>query len=572
MSHVSRCSLRLAATLGVGAAIAAAALSHGIAQPAPSTMPGLRTTLDDTDPARPELAKRRKRDAETRRPGDPPIYGIPSGAGKTGFVSTPRNKTKAKAKTAAKPRPGEPLPLAGAVPAPAGPPSLAPPADASRRRAIVRARIAPPPTAANASAMPDTAPAPAPTQAPPLPPTASDATQAAPLPYTLPPRRRPTPELDPFEQVGVRAGAFLVKPAIEVIEGYDSNPARVLGGKGSWFTTIAPELTVRSDWQRHEVATVIRGSYTAYEALSSQDRPTLDARVTGRIDVSERTRIDLEGRYLLATDYAGSPDVPAGVRKLPVFTDVGASAGVTHRFNRFEVTAKGTVDRVEYDDAKLVNGAVLSQKWRDYTQYGSLLRGSYEVTPGFKPFVQVDADTRKRDLAIDPAGERRDSDGFSVKAGTTFEITRLLTGEIAVGYITRTYKDPHLPDLNGLLIDASLVWAATGLTTVGFSAKTTADETTLVGVSGVLRHNLALQVDHAFRRWLIGSVRFSYGLDDYQGSAREDKRYVASAAVIYKLGRAWQVKGELREEWLHSNVLGADYSATVGLLGLRWQP
>jgi len=232
----------------------------------------------------------------------------------------------------------------------------------------------------------------------------------------------------------------------------------------------------------------------------------------------------------------------------------------------------GTVDRIEYDDAKLTNGAVLSQKWRDYTQYGTLLRGSYEMTPGVKPFVEVDADTRTRDLPVDPAGEHRDSHGFSVKAGTTFELTRLVTGEIAVGYITRTYKDPNLPDLQGLLIDASLVWAATGLTTVSFIAKTTADETTLVGVSGVLRRNLALQVDHAFRRRLIGSLRFSYGLDDYQGSVREDKRYVASAALVYKLSRAWQVRGELREEWLHSNIAGADYSATVGLLGLRWQP
>jgi hypothetical protein len=570
MPHVSRCSLRLAATLGVGAAIAAAALSHGIAQPAPNLMPGLRAALDDADPARPELAKRPKREGDTRRPGDPPVYGIPSGAGKTGFSAAGR-KTKAKKKATAKAGAGEPLPLAGAVPVQAAPPPLTPPPDTSRRRAVVRARVTPAPTGANASAMPDTAPA-TPSTAGPPPPATGDAQPAAPLPYTLPPRRRPTPELDPFEQVGVRAGAFLVKPAIELIEGYDSNPARVLGGKGSWFTTIAPELSVRSDWQRHEVAAVIRGSYTAYEALASQDRPTLDARITGRIDVTERTRIDLEGRYLLATDYAGSPDVPAGVRKLPVFTDLGASAGVTHRWNRFELTAKGLVDRVEYDDAKLVNGAVLSQKWRDYTQYGSLLRGSYEVTPGFKPFVEVNADTRTRDVAVDPAGERRDSHGFSVKAGSTFELTRLVTGKIAVGYITRTYKDPNLPDLHGLLVDASLVWAATGLTTVSFNAKTTADETTLAGVSGVLRHNLALQVDHAFRRWLIGSLRFAYGLDDYQGSLREDKRYVASAALVYKLSRAWQLKGELREEWLRSNTAGADYSATVGLLGLRWQP
>ena len=44
------------------------------------------------------------------------------------------------------------------------------------------------------------------------------------------------------------------------------------------------------------------------------------------------------------------------------------------------------------------------------------------------------------------------------------------------------------------------------------------------------------------------------------------------AAVKKFEDRAWQIKGELREEWMRSNVVGVDYNATVALLGLRWQP
>ena len=94
----------------------------------------------------------------------------------------------------------------------------------------------------------------------------------------------------------------------------------------------------------------------------------------------------------------------------------------------------------------------------------------------------------------------------------------------------------------------------------------------MFGVSGVLRHDYSVQVDHAFRRWLIGTLKFGAGFDDYVGSTREDKRYVASAALVYKLDRAWAVKGEVREEWLRSNVGGVDYAATIMMLGLRWQP
>ena len=45
-----------------------------------------------------------------------------------------------------------------------------------------------------------------------------------------------------------------------------------------------------------------------------------------------------------------------------------------------------------------------------------------------------------------------------------------------------------------------------------------------------------------------------------------------SAGVIYKLTRSWQIKGELRQEWLKSNLPGNDYTASIAQVGLRWQP
>ena len=48
--------------------------------------------------------------------------------------------------------------------------------------------------------------------------------------------------------------------------------------------------------------------------------------------------------------------------------------------------------------------------------------------------------------------------------------------------------------------------------------------------------------------------------------------HILDKPIVLSLNRAWQVKAEVREEWLHSNIPGADYAATVALLGLRWQP
>ena len=52
---------------------------------------------------------------------------------------------------------------------------------------------------------------------------------------------------------------------------------------------------------------------------------------------------------------------------------------------------------------------------------------------------------------------------------------------------------------------------------------------------------------------------------------RQDNRYIGSFALTYKLTREMQLKGELRREWLTSNMAGNNYQAYVALLGVRLQ-
>ena len=199
------------------------------------------------------------------------------------------------------------------------------------------------------------------------------------------------------------------------------------------------------------------------------------------------------------------------------------------------------------------------------------------MLPGVKPYVEIAADTRVYDLGTDAYGYQRDSKGLSGSVGSTFQLTRVLTGEVSVGYLRRKYDDPRFDALTGLIGNASLVWTATALTTVKFTATSTVGETTVPDVSGVLYRDALVQVDHSFRRWLIGTVKAGIGLDDYKNSPsatfpqREDKRYSAAIGMTYKFNRSLQLKGEIQQYWLQSNVAGNDYRATIFLLGLRLQ-
>jgi hypothetical protein len=396
-------------------------------------------------------------------------------------------------------------------------------------------------------------------------------------------------EEDPFAPVGYRMGTFILRPAVEINGGHDSNVPRSTTPTGSSLLTVAPELQINSDWSRHQWNTMLRGGYTWYQQLPSFDKPNIDLKTNARIDISSQTRANLEGRFGLAADNPADPNLPSGTTKPPLYTTYGAVAGVTQQFNRLELTAKGTFDRLNYQDdttsssgtagvncdcgttAGATGSSTVNLADRNYNQYGGALRGAYEWLAGIKPFVEVGADTRIHDHQYDVNGVQRDSTGQYVKAGSMFELTRKLTGEFSLGYLQRHYKDPTLNDISAPTIDASLIYTATPLTTIKLDIKSTVVETIISNTSGQLTRDFSVQVDHSFRRWLVGSLKFGYGLDDYQGLGRQDKRYVGSAALTYKLSRTAQIRGEFRQERLRSNVSGVDYTANIIMFGLRLQ-
>ena len=399
-----------------------------------------------------------------------------------------------------------------------------------------------------------------------------------------PARKRLKVDDDPFGAVGDYAGSFLIKSALELSAGYDTNPRRTATPKGSPLYVVAPEFLAVSDWERHALVADLRGSFTGYgnsfppptdgtisSAPVNIGRPDFTGHVDGRLDVSHDTRLTAQARLRVATDNPGSPNIQAGLARYPVYASFGGTFGVDQNFNRLQISAGATVDRTAYTDSKLTDGSYASNDDRNFNQFGGIGRVSYDLMPGVKPFLELQGDSRVRDVKLDRNGYLRDSSGGYVKGGTSFEFSRLLTGEIGVGYAARNYVDNRLNRLEGLLVSSSLTWTVTPLTTARFVSDTAISETTLLGASGVMTHSYTFEVDHDFRRWLTAIGKFTFGTLDYQGADRHDKFYALSGDVIYKMSRSIWLKGTLRRDWLDSNLPGNSTASTVVLVGVRLQ-
>ena len=509
---------------------------------------GIDPTDSAIDPAYDDTLRRKDTRAPSRI-GQVPSYGLPaaSGASDSGFDSLNRTRKKPKL------YPGQPKPKP--PPGPGSPPPV-------ESKWPLRLSI-PPSETANKT---------------PLAPAMAGTVDGQ------PPRKRLKVDDDPFGAVGDYAGSFLIKSAVELRGGYDTNPGRTITPQGAPFWVVAPEFLAVSNWERHALVADLRGSFTGYgnslspivdggvsSAPTDINRPDFTGHIDGRVDVTDFTHITSEVRLRVATDNPGSPNVEAGLAKYPVYATFGSTIGIDQQFNRLDVAAGATFDRTVYQNSVLTDGTIASNADRAFNQYGGVGRVSYDLMPGLKPFVEVEGDSRFHDQQIDNSGFARNSTGGYAKAGTSFEFSRLLTGEIAVGFAERNYADPRLGQLSGLLTSSSLTWTATPLTTAKFYSTTSIDETIVPGVSGVLTHTYTFEVDHDFRRWLTAVGKFTYGTYDYQGDGRFDRTYSLEGDLIYKMTRNFWITGTLRRDILDSNVPLASSASTVVTLGVRVQ-
>jgi hypothetical protein len=406
----------------------------------------------------------------------------------------------------------------------------------------------------------------------------------APAPTTaaLPPpvRRRLPVDDQPFAPVGIDAGLLRVKPYAESDIGYNDNPNLAVKGspqlRGSAFAREELGLSAASDWSNHAFAGDLRLGYDDYFRAHEADAPDGDGKFLARIDVARDLKLNLDGRFGLTTQSASSPNLnnngqSTALSAKPIIAVFGGGLGAAKTFNRLELSLRGSVERDYWQDARFADGSVQRLSLDSYNAYGLTGRASYELTPGVKPFAEATIDRRIHDSPVDTSGYMRDSNGVLARAGTTFELSRLLTGDVDIGYGQRNYRDPRLAPLRGPLFDSSLVWTVTPLTRVTLRATTSLDETTLAGSPGAVTHVGSLEIAHALLRNL--TLTATAGIQDshYQAVNIDQTLYQTGLQVEYNLTRSIVLKGSFTHQRMLSNQPGTDYTANVIMVGLRLQ-
>ncbi|MGQ4273523.1 outer membrane beta-barrel protein [Terrihabitans sp. B22-R8] len=390
---------------------------------------------------------------------------------------------------------------------------------------------------------------------------------SAPLPEasalpTRTPRRRAEEE-DAYAPIGIRTGAFIVRPQVDQNVGYTDNARAEPNGEGSAYSRTIGRLDVESDWPRHVLRGSIQAGYTAYREFPDLDAPDFTGEASARLDVRREFQLNLAVRAAQESESPGDPELPDGLASRPEVRHLGGTIGGTLKPNRASLTIEALADRTLYEDAELNSGEIVNNSERSFTAYELRLRSGYEISTALEPFVEASVNRRERDQEIDALGLRRSSDGYEVAIGTRFEPSALLTVVGKVGYRDQISDDPSLPRINGLVAEGSLIWRPTPLTTITLTADSSLDETTRPDTAGALVRTATAGIEHALRRNLLLKSSLAFQHSDYSGIDYNIDEITAELGVEYRMTRTLAIHGRVAHHDYNTTLPGEDYTANL---------
>ncbi|MFM9850209.1 MAG: outer membrane beta-barrel protein [Hyphomicrobiaceae bacterium] len=375
---------------------------------------------------------------------------------------------------------------------------------------------------------------------------------------------------DPFDPTGIRMGSFMILPEAELAAAAYSNVFR--GSQdplGDAALEFRPSVRAVSMWSRHALELRAEGNTSFHKSYASEDDRAALLEARGRIDLTRRTNIEALAAWERAQEMRGSIDVPLSAVERGDVESRRAAISVNHRSNRLALQLRGSLAEFDYAPVATLGGGEISNADRDYIQQEAALRASWLLKSTLSAFAETSVNIRDHTTAGSD-GIKHDSHGTRHRIGLSFGGPEAwLHGQASIGYGQQTYDVPLLLSVEGILVDANLVWRVSGLTSLLLTARTDVEEASLAGIGGALARSVGAEVRHAFRRNLVGTAGVRFARSDYQGADFTERELVTMLGLEYILSREVTLFGGYRHIAFDSTDEARNYNADEVRVGVR---
>ena len=320
----------------------------------------------------------------------------------------------------------------------------------------------------------------------------------------------------------MRLDSFLVYPKIEATVSHLDNVFATENNEISdTVVTVGPSVRAVSQWSRHELELHADANVFRYDKVSSQDNATYGVGGSGRVDIVRGFSLSPAVSFAHLVEprtSAEAPDQPAeGIEYDQTALDFLAD----HQSGRVRLQGKVSARKSTYDNTRLQNGAIFDTRYRDNTSIEGQVRAAYAVSPALSVYVAGIANSWDfKDAVTTDIG--RDSDGYQLVVGSSFDISNLARGEVQVGYLNQDFSDRRAGNVDGLAVLGTVEYFPTQLITLTASAERSVRATGVIGAAAAVHSQASVQADYELFRNVILSARVQKAQDDYRGNDRKD--------------------------------------------------
>ena len=349
--------------------------------------------------------------------------------------------------------------------------------------------------------------------------------------------------VDAYAAPGLRSGAFVLYPSLEIGSILSSNvrrsPTKAQADVG---LRLKPQLRFESDWVRHSLTGT--ASLNAEQFIDNKDIKSRggDMKAAFRLDIRRTTTADFDTSYSATSVGLESSKLPATATGSRLDQSFGAGAAVRHDFGGLEGRLRLGLSRNLFGDVDLSGGGTEDNSDRDYTQLSLSARAT--LTPGaiVQPFAEIAFEPRIHDRKKDRNGQNRNSTGVRVSAGVSLADDPLWSGDIAATLERRDYSDESLETILAPGVAANLTWRPTDLTRFEFNASASLAEAASAGISASKNWNVGVQATHSLRDNLdlVGGLRSSIerngGTTDITSVGNVGVNWIVNPYVVLNAG------------------------------------
>lgn len=372
------------------------------------------------------------------------------------------------------------------------------------------------------------------------------------------------------DETAIRFGRFVITPAVSILERFDDNIYLADDTPTSdVITQIAPRLNLQSEW-RYLKLYVGTGAELGFFAKSDDDNyQDVDMRAGAELDIGGNTSLEGAFEWHRAHDPRGGNDVPTGATEPVIFHDVQAHLKASHATNFLHYQTELSLRRLDFEDATDSTGNRITNDDRNRLETREAIRVLMPLDLGREIYGEFNFNQRQYDRIPDDAGLVRDSAGFQVLGGLRFDLTNLITADIAGGWMAQSYADPAFGNIADYTLRADIEWAVTRLTSIGVKAARQVRETTLPGASGIVAFDGGARISHELRRFLSITANANYTDETFRQTTRRDRTSRFGLGLIYQLNRFARFDAGIAYDMRNSTSAGHDYRRLQTQLSLK---